>query len=120
MWAVSVKNQRSITLSRMKRIVLRLLAVLFGLLLAFLIIEIGLRVAYHSLPANLQIALRDVRITPFSDDRLAPPPLWRSDNRYLPIVAPDAQNSLQAGSPDVLFHVTSYSWGNGRVGFRSP
>ncbi|HVO42692.1 MAG TPA: hypothetical protein VMT34_08720 [Aggregatilineales bacterium] len=105
---------------KLRTLLTRLTAMLFGLLLALLIIEVGLRLAYHSLSPRLQTALRDVRVSPFSDDRLAPPPLWRDDTRYLTIVTPGAQNSLQAGSPDVLFHVTSYSWWNGRVGFRSP
>jgi hypothetical protein len=69
---------------------------------------------------GLQIALRDVRVTPFSDQRLAPPSLWTADKDYLTIVRPGVVDSLQAGSPTVTFHVTSYAWWGGRVGFRSP
>jgi hypothetical protein len=107
-------------LKRLRAVLVRIGAILFGLVLAFIIVEIGLRLSYHSLSPKLQTALRDVRITPFTQDRLAPPSLWRADTRYLTIVTPGAENSLQAGSPDVLFHVTSYAWWNGRVGFRSP
>lgn len=104
----------------MRRLLIRLLLVCFGLLLALLIAEIGIRLLYASLPQNLQIALRDVRTSPFSDQRLAPPPLWQSDRDYLTIVRPDAVDLLQAGSPTVIFPVSSYAWWGGRVGFRSP
>jgi hypothetical protein len=68
----------------------------------------------------LQIALRSVHKSPFSDQPLAPDPLWQSDGDYMTIVKPGAVNSLQAGSPTVTFHVNSYAWWGGRVGFRSP
>src|SRR4051794_23511894 len=104
----------------MRAAIIRIAAVVFGLVLAVVIAEAGIRLFYHSLPMGLQIALRDVHVTPFSDQQLAPPPLWQTDKDYLTIVRPGAVDSLQAGSPDVTFHVTSYSWWGGRVGFRSP
>jgi SGNH hydrolase-like domain, acetyltransferase AlgX len=105
---------------RSSRILTRVLLVGFGVLLALLIAEIGLRVLYASLPQTLQIALRDVRLTPFTDQRLAPPPLWQADRDYLTLVRPGAENLMQAGSPTVIFPVSSYAWWGGRVGFRSP
>lgn len=105
---------------RLRRVATRLLLIAFGLLLAWLIAEIGVRALYGALPASLQIALRDVRLTPFGDQRLAPPPLWQADQDYLTIVRPGARDLLQAGSPTVLFPVSSYEWWGGRVGFRSP
>ncbi len=98
----------------------RLLAIAFGIFLSILIVEAGVRALYSALPMNLQIALRDVRVSPFSEQRLAPPPLWQADADYLTIVRPGAVDSLQAGSPTVTFHVSTYSWWGGRVGFRSP
>lgn len=98
----------------------RALVILFGLLLAVLVAEIGLRVLFDLLPMNLQMALREVRQTPFTETRLAPQPLWKDDTDYQMIVQPGAVDSLQAGSPTVLFRVTTYSWWGGRVGFRSP
>src|SRR5450432_121747 len=98
----------------------RIATVLFGLLLAWLLVEVGIRVAYAALPMNLQIALRDVHVTPFTDQQLAPPSLWQPDGDYLTAVRPGVTDSLQAGSPTVTFHVTSYAWWGGRVGFRSP
>ncbi len=100
-------------------ILLRAGAVVFGLVLALLVVEAAIRLLYGSLPMGLQISLRNVRVTPFTDQPLAPEPLWQSDGDYLTIVRPGAVNSLQAGSPTVTFHVSSYAWWGGRVGFRS-
>jgi hypothetical protein len=115
--AVEASDQ---TMRTIRFIGLRLAIVLFGLLLAVFIAEILIRAFYPSLPMGLQIALRDVHVSPFSDQRLAPPPLWQSDKDYLTIVRPGAENSLQAGSPTVTFNVSTYAWWGGRVGFRSP
>lgn len=98
----------------------KILAAAFGMCMAVLIAEIGLRAVFGSLSPNLQIALRDVRRHPFTDERLAPPPLWSADSRYQTIVRPGAVDSLQAGSPTVLFKVTSYAWWGRHIGFRSP
>lgn len=103
-----------------RKFIARLGAVLFGLLLALLIVEIAIRLLYGQLPMGVQIALRDVRVHPFTDSRLAPPPLWQSDRDYLTIVRPGARDSLQAGSPTVTFRVDTFAWWGGRVGFRSP
>lgn len=97
----------------------RIAGVGFGLILALLITEIGLRLVYHSLPETLQIALRDVQITPFTDARLVPPPIWQPADYYQTITTPGLNNVLAYSSPDVSFHVTTYSWWNGSVGFRS-
>jgi hypothetical protein len=91
-------------------------AVLFTLLL----LEVLLRAMYGILPPTLQIALRFVRVTPFTEQRLAPLPLWREDSDYQTIVAPDAQGIEQVGSLRVRFKVHTYAWWAGRVGFRSP
>jgi hypothetical protein len=99
---------------------IRLLLIGFGALLAWLVAEVGVRALYTALPQNLQIALRDVYVTPFGDQRLAPPPLWQPDHDYLTIVRPGAVDQMQAGSPTILFPVSSYAWWGGRVGFRSP
>lgn len=104
----------------LRAIILRLFAALFGLLIAILLIETGVRLLYGSLPINVQIALRDFHVTPFTDQQLAPPSLWQADKDYLTIVRPGVTDSLQAGSPTVTFHVSSYAWWGGRVGFRSP
>ncbi|MEP7289157.1 MAG: hypothetical protein ABI947_25675 [Chloroflexota bacterium] len=106
--------------SLFRTVIARLVVIIFGLVLALLIAEVGVRLLYGSLPMNLQIALRNVRVTPFGDQGLAPPSLWQADTDYLTIVRPGVTDSLQAGSPNVTFHVTSSAWWGGRVGFRSP
>lgn len=98
----------------------QLAVILFGLLLALLIVEIGVRLAYRSLPQTLQIALRDVRVTPFGEARLVPPPIWQTDNDYQTITRPGLTDELAYGSPDVAFRVSTYPWWAGRVGFRTP
>ncbi len=105
---------------RARAVAQRLAVVFFGLALALIIAEIGIRVLYHGLPMSLQIALNSVHMTPWSDQQLAPAPLWQSDTDYQTIVRPGAVDSPQAGSPSVTFHVSSYAWWGGRVGFRSP
>lgn len=106
--------------ARLRGCLLRLFAAAFGLLLALLIVEIGVRLVYRALPQGLQIALQDVRITPFSDARLIPPPIWQTDNDYQTITRPGLSSELAFGSPDVSFHVSTYAWWGGRIGFRSP
>ncbi|HLY25668.1 MAG TPA: hypothetical protein VKQ72_04970 [Aggregatilineales bacterium] len=104
----------------LRKVAERVLVVIFGLLIAILLAETAVRLLYIHLPMGLQIALRDVKVVPFSDSHLAPPSLWQADTDYQTIVRPGAIDSLQAGSPSVTFHVTSYAWWGGRVGFRSP
>src|SRR5258708_198406 len=110
----------SVTPGKVRGVLARLAVAALGLLFALLIVEIAVRLLYTSLPMNLQIALRDVRQSPFTDQRLAPPPLWQADKDYQTIVRPGAVDSLQVGSSSVTFHVNSYAWWGGRVGFRSP
>src|SRR5258708_13267606 len=105
---------------RVRALIARGGVAVFGVILALLVVEAGVRLFYGALPMGLQIALRNVRVTPFTDQQLAPPPLWQDDQDYQMIVRPGAVNSLQAGSSTVTFHVSSYGWWNGRVGFRSP
>lgn len=105
---------------RFRGLLIRLFAVLMGILIPLLFIETGLRLAYGSLSPGLRIALRFVRITPFSDQRLSPLPIWMMDNYYQTIVKSDVQDSLQVGSINLQFWVNTYSWWGGRVGFRTP
>jgi len=105
---------------KIKSCLTQILMVLFGLFLALIVIEVGVRLAYGALPQNLQIILRDVRVTPFTDVRIVPPAIWQSDNDYQTVTRPNLQNVSASGSPEITFPVTTYSWFGGRVGFRSP
>src|SRR5258707_4390072 len=117
---VESKSKSPASALRLRMVVVRVATALFGLLLAWVLVESVIRIAYGALPMNLQIALRNVHVTPFTDQQLAPPSLWQPDSDYLNIVRPGVTDSLQAGSPTVTFHVSSYAWWGGRVGFRSP
>lgn len=105
---------------RRRRLVKRLGAGLFGVLFAILIVEIAVRLLFGSLPTGLQTVLRFVRVTPFTDQRLAPLPLYEGDRDYQTIMRPGARDELQVGSMNVSFLVSTYGWWGGRVGFRSP
>lgn len=104
---------------RARRLTLRLLAALIGFLFAVTLLEVLIRLAYPALPNGLQIALRFVHVTPFTDARLAPLPIWAEDAEYQMVVRPGVQNVEQVGSLSVRFPVSTYAWWGGRVGFRS-
>ncbi len=100
------------------RIAARLTAVAIGLIMAWLLLEVLLRVLFFSLPPKLQLGLEHVKITPFSDTRLMPDPIWQADIDYLTIARP-VQNYDQYGSADVHFKVTTQTlWGQ-RGAFRT-
>ncbi|NLX10476.1 MAG: hypothetical protein GXY36_12540 [Chloroflexi bacterium] len=96
----------------------RAAGIVFGLLLAWLLIEVLLRVLFFSLPPRLQLVLDQVRVTPFSDRTLLPDPVWQPDNEYLTIARP-VQGYEQFGSAEVRFEVdTETLWGS-RAAFRT-
>jgi hypothetical protein len=100
------------------RIAARLAAVAVGLIMAWLLLEVLLRVLFFSLPPKLQLGLEHVKITPFSDTRLMPDPLWQADIDYLTIARP-VTDFDQYGSADVHFKVnTATLWGQ-RGAFRT-
>ncbi|MCS6869911.1 MAG: hypothetical protein RML95_14995 [Anaerolineae bacterium] len=98
----------------------RLAVVSISIIFALLLLEIGVRLLYSNLPSSLQIALRFVHQTPFTEARLAPLPLWREDSTFQTVVAPEVRDVEQIGSLSVRFRVSTYAWWNGHVGFRTP
>jgi len=89
----------------------RLLGIIFGLALAWLLAEILLRALFFALPPRLQLVLQPVRVTPFSERRLLPDPIWQPDIDYLTIARP-VTDSEQFGSAEVRFTVTTEQlWG---------
>lgn len=89
----------------------RLAAMAIGLLMAWLLVEVLLRVLFFSLPPRLQLVLDEVKITPFSDTRLMPDPIWQPDIDFLTIARP-VEGYEQYGSADVHFRVDTESlWG---------
>jgi hypothetical protein len=89
-----------------------------GILFAWLLVEIALRVAFFSLPPRLQLVLQSLHKTPFSDERLVPDPIWQSDIDYLTIARP-VTNYEQIGSARVRFTVTTETLWGSRAAFRT-
>ncbi|MBN1200515.1 MAG: SGNH/GDSL hydrolase family protein [Anaerolineae bacterium] len=96
----------------------RIAGVLFGLLLAWLLAEAGLRLLFFSLPPRVQLVLDEVYVTPWSDRRLMPDPIWQPDIDYLTITRP-VQNLEQFGSAEVRFTVSTESLWGMRGAFRT-
>ncbi len=96
----------------------RFAGVLFSLLLTWIMLEVLLRVLFFSLPPRLQLVLEQVQMTPFSERRLMPDPIWRPDRDYLTIARP-VTNFEQYGSADVRFNVTTEALWGSRVAFRT-
>ncbi|NDJ75588.1 MAG: hypothetical protein GYB65_04950 [Chloroflexi bacterium] len=96
----------------------RLGSIVFGLLLAWFLVELLLRLLFFSLPPRLQLILDDVRVTPFTDKKLLPDPIWQDDNEFLTITRP-VQDREQYGSADVHFSVTTEQMWDSRLAFRT-
>jgi hypothetical protein len=96
----------------------RIGGVLFGLSLAWLLAEILLRVFFFSLPPRLQLVLNHVHVTPFTDTKLMPDPIWESDIDYLTKTRA-VQDREQFGSAEVRFIVNTESLWGSRVAFRT-
>ncbi len=104
--------------SRLRTWAGRLLGIAFGLALAWLLAEVLLRVLFFGLPPRLQLVLQPVRLTPFSERRLLPDPLWQPDIDYLTIARP-VTDFEQFGSADVRFRVTTEQLWGMRGAFRT-
>lgn len=96
----------------------RLTGIVFGLLLAWLMVEVLIRLLFFSLPPRLQLVLEHVHRTPFSDARLLPDPIWQPDIDYLTITRP-VQNRVQYGSAEVRFTVSTEALWGSRLAFRT-
>jgi hypothetical protein len=90
----------------------------FGVLLAWLLLEILLRAFFFSLPPRLQLVLDDVHQTPFTDAKLLPDPIWQPDRDYLTITRP-VTDFEQFGSAEVRFTVTTETLWDSRAAFRT-
>ena len=104
--------------ARLKTWTARLFGIVFGLALAWLVLEIGLRLAFFSLPPRQQLILTHVRQHPFTDARMLPDPIWQSDTDYLTINRAVTDYD-QFGSAEVHFTVDTEALWGGRVAFRT-
>ncbi|MBN1679501.1 MAG: SGNH/GDSL hydrolase family protein [Anaerolineae bacterium] len=96
----------------------RLAGIVFGLGLAWLLVELMMRLFFFSLPPRWQLVLHDVRVTPFTDRKLLPDPIWQSDIDYLTINRA-VQDYDQFGSAEVHYTVNTETLWGGRVAFRT-
>jgi hypothetical protein len=96
----------------------RAAAILWGLLLTWLILEVLLRVGFDALPSDAQIALENVRRVPWRTDRIVPAPPWTADTDYQTILTPGLDD-YRVGRGESLFHVDSISLWGARVGLRT-
>jgi hypothetical protein len=100
----------------------RLIAVLFGVLFAWLLLELFLRIAYPALPYVLQAPLREVHVTPFTEKKILPPAVVQPDSDYQNVTRNHVDNELQYLVPTVGIHITTKNImdENSHVGFRVP
>jgi hypothetical protein len=96
----------------------RLGGVVFGVLMAWLMAEVLLRLFFFSLPPRLQLVLNHVHKTPFTESKLLPDPIWQPDSEYLTITRP-VTNHETFGSADVHFMVTTETLWGSRAAFRT-
>ncbi len=96
----------------------RLFAVLWGLVLAWLFLEIGMRAGFDYLPAWVRGAIQNVREVPWNDETIVPPPPLIPDNDYQQILKPDLHNRTFFFA-DGSFHLDTIRLWDGRVGMRT-
>ncbi|MDW8299529.1 MAG: hypothetical protein RML95_09340 [Anaerolineae bacterium] len=97
----------------------RLALILFGVLLAWLLIEILLRVGFESLPPSVQAQLQGVRRVPWSDERIVPAFPFILD-RTIQVRLPVGLQDYPVRWSDARFQVDTVSvWDGHGVGFRS-
>jgi hypothetical protein len=89
-----------------------------GVLFAWLLAEILLRLMFFSLPPRLQLVLDEVHKTPFTDSKLLPDPIWQPDRQYLTISRP-VRDQTQFGNAEVRFTVTTETLWGSRAAFRT-
>lgn len=98
----------------------RVLAVILGILSAWLLLEIALRLVAEQLPMNVQAPLRQVYSAPWSQEYILEAPLLRSDNYFGYVNTPNLVNRRTVANSGVTFHATTLNWldPNSHVGFR--
>ena len=96
----------------------RLAGIGFMLLFSWLLIEILLRVGFGALPPGIQGAIENVRVVPWSDDTIAPPPPWVPDIDFQNMVPPGLEKRDLYFS-DGHFTISTIDLWDSRIGFRS-
>jgi hypothetical protein len=81
-----------------------------------LVAEAGLRVGYGQIPAWMQQTIQNVRITPFTEWRIATTPLAQPDPEYGAVVRPGIAGEFAL--PDTTIRIATASLMGTRVGIR--
>lgn len=110
--------------SRIKLIVRRLLIILFGLTIGWLLIEVLLRVSFDVLPPGIQSDIQHVRQVPWSDSTIIPAMPFVIDRDFQARIPPDLHNYLVHWSDAQFTFSTIPAWHNPdgsphRAGLRS-
>lgn len=94
-------------------------AILFGILLAWMLVEVGLRLFFNQIPYTLQVPLRHVRVSPFQHERILPTQAWNDDRGFQKVIAPGLVDEMKYPDPRIGFRVTTSNWlMESHVGFR--
>ncbi|MFQ3536709.1 MAG: SGNH/GDSL hydrolase family protein [Aggregatilineales bacterium] len=97
----------------------RLALILFGVLLAWLLIEVVLRVGFELLPPGVQAQLQGVRRVPWAEERIVPAFPFILD-RTIQVRLPVGLQNYPVRWSDARFQVDTISvWDGHAVGFRS-
>jgi hypothetical protein len=96
----------------------RLGGIALGLLLAWLLLEVLLRVGFDVLSPRAQGAIENVRVVPWDEARLVPVPPFNWDTDYQRVLQPGLHNFKLHTGQDTI-HIDSISLWGSRVGLRS-
>lgn len=96
----------------------RALVIGFGLVLAWLLAEVFLRVGFDRLSPRTQAAIENVRVVPWDERRIVPLPPFNWDRDYQRVLEPGLRD-YPVGVGSESFHVDSINLWGSRVGLRS-
>lgn len=112
------KETKTATL-RLKKLISRLVLVVFGLAMSWLFLEIVMRVGFDLLPANFQAQIQHVQRVPWSDERIIPRIPWVIDRDFQLRLPPGMKDFLVHWSDAKFTFNTVSAWDGHRAGFRS-
>ncbi len=104
--------------SLVKNVLKRLAAVLFGLLIAWLMLEVFLRVGFDFVPRGAQGVIQHVRRVPWSDEHIIPVFPWETSREYQARIPPNLKD-YPVHWGDARFTFDTISLWDGTEGFRT-
>ena len=93
-----------------------------GLFVAWLLIEVILRIGATALPFTITAPMRDVNRHPLTNNRILPEQIWFDDDSYQLITPPNIDNEFHFPDPRIGLNISTKNWldPNSKVGFRVP